>query len=128
MNRMVNVTNLRKAAKVAVLVCLMFVAGAAAAYADGYNRGRSGFSFASNSARTNGYSNNGYSGAATSIQRPHRSDWKKKLREQQRYEEYLRKQNASGSTAACGFTGAPSYCYKLVTKPRYPTELRIVRY
>ena len=127
MKTMVNVTNIRTAASVAVMACVMLVANAVAAYADGYQRGRSGFSFASNAARTSGGSlSNGYSGASTSINTPHRSDWMKKLREQQRYEEYLQKQ--ASSTAACGFTGAPSYCYKLVTKPRYPAELRIVRY
>ncbi|TKW61989.1 MAG: hypothetical protein DI628_05040 [Blastochloris viridis] len=126
MKNMVNIMNIRTAASVAVLACLMLVASAVQAYADGYQRGRSGFSFASNSARTGIYSNNGYTGANTTINRPHRSDWMKKLKEQQRYEDYLQKQ--AGSTAACGFTGAPSYCYKLVTKPRYPAEMRIVRY
>ncbi len=127
MKHMVNVTNIRTAASVAVLVCLMLVTSALAAYADGYQRGPSGFSFASNMARS-GSNNNGYSSASGSINRPHRGDWMKKLREQRQYEQYLQKQNAAGSTAACGFTGAPSYCYKLVTKPRYPAELRIVRY
>lgn len=126
MKTVVNIRNIRKAATVAAMACLMLVASAVAAYADGYQRGPSGFGFASNSART-GYSGNGYSGSSTSINTPHRSDWMRKLREQRQYEEQLRKQNAQ-STAACGFTGAPSYCYRLVTKPRYPAELRIVRY
>jgi hypothetical protein len=127
MKPMVNASNIRTAATVAALACLMLVTSALAAYADGYQRGPSGFSFASNAARSSGGSNM-YSGGSGSINRPHRSDWMKKLREQHQYEQYLKKQNAAGSTAACGFTGAPSYCYRLVTKPRYPAELRIVRY
>lgn len=126
MTRTVNLITLRKAASVAVMVCVMLAASAVAAYADGYHRGPSGFSFASNSART-GSSGNGYSGASGSINRPHRGDWMQKLNAQRQYEDYLRKQ-AANSTAACGFTGAPNYCYRLVTKPRYPAEYRVVRY
>ncbi len=127
--KMGNITNIRTTAIVAVLACLMLVSGAVATYAEGYQSGPSGFSFASNTANNYGsYNNNGYTGSYGGIQTPHRGDWMNKLAQQRQYEEYVRKQNAAGNTAACGFTGAPSYCYTLVTKPRYPSEVRIVRY
>lgn len=123
---MVTLPELKRAAGACLLACALLVLGAPLAHAEGYRDGRSGYSFLNWSGSEN--SRTGYTGASGSINRPHRSDWLRKLREQRRYEEYVREQNAKQSTAACGFTGAPSYCYKLVTKPRYPAEYRVVRY
>lgn len=127
MSPMVTTPKLKRAAQACLLACALLVLGAPlAAQAESYQDGRSGHSFLS--WRGSVDTRTGYTGASGSINRPHRSDWLRKLREQRRYEEYVREQNARQSTAACGFTGAPSYCYKLITKPRYPAEYRVVRY
>ncbi len=126
MSTMVTFTPTARAMAALLLAFALLVLGATVAHADGYQSGSSGYSFLNWSG--SGNTNNGYTGSSGQINRPHRSDWNQALREWREYKNYQQQQNNQRSTAACGFTGAPSYCYRLVTKPRYPAEYRVVRY
>lgn len=93
-------------------------------YTVGYRDGDGGFSWLG--WRRGVDSSNGYSGANTFINRPHRADWNAKLNAQRRWDEDQFQQSQQAGGAACGYTTSPAYCYKLMGP--YPSELKIVRY
>lgn len=100
--------------------------GSSRTYSAYYRQGGSGYGFLNKWAR--GSSNNGYSGAYTYINTPHRGDWNAKLQAQRQWdnEQYRKMQQAESKELRCGLNNAPAYCYRL--KGPYPEEIRVVRY